>query len=311
MEITMNILHMKYAVEVAKVGSLSKAAQNLIIAQPNLSRSIKELENEIGIEIFERSSRGMLLTPEGEEFIGYAKEILKQIEQVEQIYKTGAVKKEKFSISVPRACYISEAFAEFSKKITGENIEIFYKETNSKRTISNILNSDYNLGIIRYAENFDKHFKTMLEEKDLTYEMIAEFTYQLIMSKDSPLAKKETITFDDLEDYIRIAHADPYVPSLSMAKVVREELPDNVKRCIYIFERASQFELLSKNNQTFMWVSPAPEDILEKYNLVQRKCESNKKIYRDILIYKKGYKLTELDLNFITELCDSRRRNIK
>lgn len=307
----MNILHMKYAVEVAKVGSLSKAAQNLIIAQPNLSRSIKELENEIGIEIFERSSRGMLLTPEGEEFIGYAKEILKQIEQVEQIYKTGAVKKEKFSISVPRACYISEAFAEFSKKITGENIEIFYKETNSKRTISNILNSDYNLGIIRYAENFDKHFKTMLEEKDLTYEMIAEFTYQLIMSKDSPLAKKETITFDDLEDYIRIAHADPYVPSLSMAKVVREELPDNVKRCIYIFERASQFELLSKNNQTFMWVSPAPEDILEKYNLVQRKCESNKKIYRDILIYKKGYKLTELDLNFITELCDSRRRNIK
>ena len=123
--------------------------------------------------------------------------------------------------------------------------------------------------------------------------------------------EKEKITFDDLEGYIRIAHADPYVPSLSMAKVVREELPDNVKRCIYIFERASQFDLLSKNNQTFMWVSPAPEDVLEKYNLVQRKCESNTKIYKDILIYKNGYKLTELDKKFITELCLSRRRNLK
>ena len=152
----MNILHMKYAVEVARVGSLSQAAQNLILAQPNLSRSIKELEAEIGIKIFERSTKGMLLTPEGEEFIGYAKEILNHIDHIDRIYKTGIAKKQKFSISVPRACYISEAFAEFTKSISDEHSEIFYMETNSQRTISNILNSDYKLGIIRYAENYDK-----------------------------------------------------------------------------------------------------------------------------------------------------------
>lgn len=307
----MNILHMKYAVEVARVGSLSKAAENLILAQPNLSRAIKSLEAETGIKIFERTTKGMTLTPDGEEFIGYAEEILNHINQVDMIYKTGGAKRQKFSISVPRACYISEAFAEFSKSIPDRAVDIFYKETNSQRTISNILNSDYKLGIIRYAENHDRQFKTMLEEKELQYEMIAEFSYCLIMSRESPLAEKEHITFDDLADYIRIAHADPYVPSLSMAKVVREELPDNVKRCIYIFERASQFELLSKNNQTFMWVSPAPKDILDKYGLVQRKCESNTKIYKDILIYKKGYKFTELDKKFVTELCLSRRRNIR
>ena len=76
----MNMLHIKYAVEVARVGSLNKAAQNLIIAQPNLSRSIKELEGDLGIKIFDRSSKGMVLTSEGEEFISYAKEILKQID---------------------------------------------------------------------------------------------------------------------------------------------------------------------------------------------------------------------------------------
>ncbi len=307
----MNILHMKYAVEVARVGSLNKAAESLILAQPNLSRSIKELEAELGIQIFKRSPKGMTLTVEGEEFIGYAREILDHIEQVDMIYKTGAAKKQRFSISVPRACYISEAFAEFSKTIPDANVEIFYKETNSQRTISNILNSGYKLGIIRYAENYDKYFKAMLEEKNLSCEMIAEFSYQLIMSRNNPLAEKENITFEDLADYIRVAHADPYVPTLSMAKVVKEELPENTKRCIYIFERASQFDLLSKNTNTFMWVSPTPCEVLEKYNLVQRKCESNTKIYKDILIYKKGYKLSELDKSFITELCKSRRRNLQ
>ncbi len=87
---------MKYAVEVARVGSLSQVAQNLILAQPNLSRSIKELEAEIGIKIFERTTKGMLLTPEGEEFIGYAKEIINHINQVDMIYKTGAAKNRNF-----------------------------------------------------------------------------------------------------------------------------------------------------------------------------------------------------------------------
>ena len=306
----MNILHMKYAVEVARVGSLNKAAEKLILAQPNLSRSIKELEGELGIQIFKRSPKGMSLTPEGEEFIGYAKGILEHIEQVDSIYRTGASKKQRFSISVPRACYISEAFTEFSKSIPDENIEIFYKETNSQRTITNILNSGYKLGSIRYAEDYDKHFKAMLEEKNLTYETIARFSYQLIMSRNNPLAEKEEITFDDLSGYIRIAHADPYVPSLSMAKVAREELPENSNRNIYIFERASQFDLLSKNTDTYMWVSPTPCEILDKYNLVQRKCKSNTRIYKDILLYKNGYKLSKLDKSFITELCLSRRRNI-
>lgn len=306
----MNILHMKYAVEVAKVGSLNKAAETLLIAQPNISRSIKELEADLGITIFDRSSKGMFLTPEGENFIGYAKNILKQIEQVEDIYKNGAVKKQKFSISVPRACYISEAFAQFSKSLSFDPAEIFYKETNSQRTINNILNHDYKLGIIRYAENYDKYFKTMLEEKGLSYEMVTEFSYSLIMSADSPLAELNEITFDDLTDYIEIAHADPYVPSLPLSKVVKEELPDNIERRIFIFERASQFDLLSENPDTFMWVSPAPQKVLDRYNLVQRKCVDNKKVYKDVLIYKNGYKLTKMDKQFITELCESKRKHL-
>ncbi len=304
----MNILHMKYAVEVAKVGSLNKAAETLLIAAPNVSRSIKELEADIGISIFERTKKGMELTPEGEEFINYAKGILNQIDEVESFYKKGSAKKQKFSISVPRACYISEAFSQFSKSLSKEAAEIFYKETNSQRTIRNMLEHDYKLGIIRYAENYDKYFKAMLEEKGFSYEMVTEFTYSLIMSADNPLSQKETITFDDLTDFIEIAHADPYVPSMPLSKVVKEELPDNIDRRIFIFERASQFDLLSNNPATFMWVSPAPESLLKRYNLVQKKCVDNKKIYKDVLIYKNGYKLSKLDRQFITELCEAKRK---
>ncbi|MBQ8322301.1 MAG: LysR family transcriptional regulator [Clostridia bacterium] len=307
----MNILHMKYAVEVARLGSLNKAAETLLIAQPNISRSIKELEADLGISIFNRSAKGMELTPEGEEFIGYAQSILKQIDEVEKAYKQSSPKKQKFSISVPRACYISDAFAEFSKSLSDDPAEIFYKETNSQRTINNVLNRDYKLGIIRYAENYDKYFKEMLEEKGFSYEMVAEFTYVLIMSRENPLAVKNEITFDDLVPYIEIAHADPYVPSLPLAKVVKDELPDNIDRRIFIFERASQFDLLSENPNTFMWVSPASQKVLERYGLVQKKCVDNKKVYKDVLIYRDGYKLTKLDKQFITELCEARRKYLK
>ena len=157
----MNLLHMKYAVEVAETGSINKAAEKLYVGQPNLSRAIKELETSLGVSIFDRSAKGMFLTADGEVFIRYAKAILKQVDAVEGMFGKGMVSKKRFSVSVPRASYITDAFAKFSKLLDpDEDIEIFYKETNSMRVIKNILQEDYKLGIIRYAENYDKYYKS-------------------------------------------------------------------------------------------------------------------------------------------------------
>ncbi len=302
----MNILHLKYAVEIAKTGSINKAAENLLMGQPNLSRAIKELENSIGITIFDRSAKGMFVTEEGEEFLIHAKKILNQIDEVEGIYRLGVPAKQKFSISVPRACYISDAFARFSTKIKPSPAEIFYKETNSARAIKNILDNDYKLAIIRYSTKHDRYFRDMLEEKGLSYETVAEFKYVLIMSEDNPLSKKEEIHFSDLAPYVEIAHADPFVPSLPVATVKKAEIPNDADRKIFVYERASQFDLLSENKQTFMWVSPVPDKLLKCYSLVLRDCPDNEKIYKDVLIYKKDYKLTELDKLFISELENSK-----
>ena len=305
----MNVLHMKYALEVARFGSLNKAAESLLIAQPNLSRSVKELEAELGIVIFTRSAKGMVLTPEGEEFIGYASEILKQIDQVDKMYKEGAPKKQRFSISVPRASYISEAFAQFSKMISNDYTEMLYKEADSQGTIQGVLNNEFKLGIIRYGENDDKYYKLMLEEKGLAYEMVTEFSYCLVMSETSPLAEKENLRLESLQDYVEISHTD--LQGQSTSKTTKDEQSDNVSRRMFVSERASQFELLSENPNTFMWVSPLPDKILKRYGLVQKKCQDDKKIYKDMLIHREGYRLTQADKQFITALCDAKRKCIK
>lgn len=305
----MNILYLKYAAEVAKCGSISKAAEKLFVAQPNISRAIKELEGSLGITVFERNAKGMTLTPDGERLMRYAGGILTQIEEVEEVFRGGESKKLKFSISVPRASYISRAFAGFTAKLPADvPVEILYKETNALRAINNVLNSSYRLGIIRYAERHDRYFKDMLEEKGLAYELVTEFSYRLIFHREHPLAAKETVTEADLTKYLEIAHADPFVPSLPLAEVRKEELSEGGNRRVFVFERASQFDILSVNKEAYMWVSAVPEDLLARYDLVERECADHQKIYKDMLIRQSSYRLSPLDKAFITELCNARRK---
>lgn len=308
----MNLLHMKYAVEIAETNSINKAADKLYVGQSALSRAIKELEASLGVTLFERSAKGMFLTADGEIFIRHAKNVLAQIDEIEDMFSGGTISKKHFSVSVPRASYIAEAFAEFSKVIDKDmQVEILYKETNSMRAVKNILQEDYKLGIIRYAENYDKYYKTMMDEKGLDYELITEFRHVIIMSSESPLAKKEKITYGDLVDLVEISNPDPYVPSLPLAEVRKEELSEISSRRIFVFERASQFELLSENPETYMWVSPVPQKTLERFGLVQRKCDENKRVYKDVLIHRKDYSHSELDNMFIEYVIKSKREVLK
>ena len=308
----MNLLHMKYAVEIAETNSINKAADKLYVGQSALSRAIKELEASLGVTLFERSAKGMFLTADGEIFIRHAKNVLAQIDEIENMFSGGTISKKHFSVSVPRASYIAEAFAEFSKVIDKDmQAEILYKETNSMRAVKNILQEDYKLGIIRYAENYDKYYKTMMDEKGLDYELITEFRHVLIMSSESPLAKKGKITYGDLVDLVEISNPDPYVPSLPLAEVRKEELSEISSRRIFVFERASQLELLSENPETYMWVSPVPQKTLERFGLAQRKCDENKRVYKDLLIHRKDYSHSELDNMFIEYVIKSKREVLK
>ncbi|MGN1121685.1 MAG: LysR family transcriptional regulator [Eubacteriales bacterium] len=303
----MNILHLKYAVEVAKTKSISKAAENLYMGQPNLSRAIKELEESLGIVIFERTTKGITVTPDGEEFLQYAKRIIRQVDEIEELYKSARTQKQRFSACVPRASYISHAFAAFAKEIDAASpAEIFYKESNSMRAIDCVAKEEFNLGIVRYQTVFEPYFERKFDEKGLVSTTICEFPYVLLVSENSPLTKKSKIESRDLADYIEISHPDPYVPSLPLPDVRKAEFSEFVDKRIYVFERASQFALLESVPNTFMWVSPVPDELLSKYHLVFLRTESAKR-HKDVLIYRKDYKLTPLDNRFVDQVICAKR----
>ncbi len=304
----MNLLHIKYAVEVAETGSLNRAAEKLLIGQPNLSRAIKELEASLGTKIFERTSKGMRLTPDGRVFVDYAKNILKQVDTVEELFRTGAPVKRGFSVSVPRAGYVADALARFCAALPiGERSEIVYEECGAWHAIQNILQKDYELGLIRYAEAHDRKFREFLDEKGLTHTTVTEFRRVLVTRADSPLAAAEALTSDALRDGVEIAYADPFIPALSPEEALRVEVPVVSDRRVLVADRASALALLIAAPAAYIRTSPLPPTMLARLNLVQRPCADGGQLYKDVLIYRREHKLSESEQAFLDQLVQAKR----
>lgn len=307
----MNILHMKYALEVARAGSINKAAENLMVAQPNLSRSIKELETDLGITIFQRSPKGMQLTVDGEQFIRYALKIAGQIEQVEQFYKQGRKQKERFFVSVTKSGYVADAFLKFLRDVGKfEDVDVVYNETASVTAIENLLRQGHQLAIVRHSEDHEAYYEALMEEKGLGYQPINEVIHGVVFSENSPLAASEEVRLSDLQALTEIVLGDPLLSSMP-TNDARKELPgDTLGGQIKVYDRATQIALVQALPQSFMWASPYDENWLKQESLVQRRCTEYQKVYRDILVYRKDYEFTELDRLFISHLKIAAKRYV-
>ena len=300
----MNTTYLSYALEIERVGSISQAAQNLYMAQPNLSKAIRELEKELGFTIFKRTAKGVRPTEEGTEFLYHARQIMEQVGAVERISQRIGTDKLKYKISIPRGSYIVDGFTSFLSELELEKgMEVTINETNALGTISNVADRGYNLGIIRYQMLDETHYLTMLKNNHLTYETIWEFEYVLVMSKNHPLANKETITPEDLSEYTKITHGDIELPHVRRINHEAEMTPRNV---IYVYERGSQFDLLTNVPTTYMWVSPIPQKLLDKLQLVQRICRAEDNLYKDVMIFREDYHITEHDRLFQKKIYESK-----
>jgi len=296
----LNLQHLRYIVEVEKIGSITKAAAALFMGQPNLSKAIKEIENEMGIVIFKRSARGVVPTVKGAEFLEYAKAVLVQIEKMEKLYKTVSTETVSFNISIPRASYITYVFTQFLNKLDStKRLDLRLKETNSMEAINNIIECEYNLGIIRYDDLYEEYFISLLNEKKIKYRVLCEFQYMILVSKNHPLAHNDNISTDELSIYTEIVHGDNSVPYLSDSYVNNHNTDKNR---IYVCERGSQFDILTSVDNTYMWVSPLPEQILKRYDLIQIPCHDELTKIKDVFIYPQNYKFTEYDAMFLDEL---------
>lgn len=303
----MNTLYLKYALEVERAGSITQAAQNLYMAQPNLSKAMKDLENELGYAIFKRNSNGIKVTEKGDEFLYHARKMMEQLAEMEKIANREDNEDKKFKISIPRGSYIANGFTAFVSELQiTHGIEITINETNALKTISNVTDRGYNMGIIRYHKADEDFFNTCLKSNKLEQETIWEFEYVLVMSKKHPLAKKEDICVEDLQNYVKITHGDIDIPHAKHAEHEIAGWTATPRKTIYVYERGSQFDLLANVPTTYMWVSPIPNSYLEKNCLVQRACKTDNNRYKDVLIYRQDYKLGEYDKLFQKKIYESK-----
>ncbi|MDF2654472.1 MAG: hypothetical protein K0R19_946 [Bacillota bacterium] len=298
----MNISDLKYVAEIAKTGSMTQAAANLFMNQPNLSKAVISLEKELGITIFRRSSKGVSLTKEGNDFLLSTKEILEKFEMVEARYKAEEMI-HYFGISVPRASYISTAFSRFMSEIAdSKKLQINFYETNSMKTIQNISSRRHSLGIIRYAVEYERYYNKLLADLDLNGDTLLEFDYLALMSVNGPLAEKDPLLLEDFADLIELIHGDYTIPLLSSAEIRKPVHNMSNGKSIDLYDRGSQFDLLSNVWNTYMWVSPIPEEMLKRYHLVQKHVPVKDNLYRDVIIRPKAYQMTETDRKFLSHL---------
>ncbi|MEY8352940.1 LysR family transcriptional regulator [Lachnospiraceae bacterium 54-53] len=297
----MNTVLLQYAVEVEKTGSITRAAANLYMDQPNLSKAIKSLEEGLGAPIFKRTPKGVVPTARGRIFLEHARNVLVQIEEMEHLYKPDEVSGVEFSLSMPRASYLSFAFTRFISRMNREeHMNVWLRETSSADTLRDVETGEYNLGIIRYGAISERYYDRTVAAKGLLTEPVFRYSSRLLMSAAHPLAKKETIEAEDLAPYVEIIHGDgTHGAGEDYENGKRTEGPC---RRIYVFERGSQFDLLCGNPSAYMWVSPMPGEILARHHLVERQCESQAGIFRDVLVYRKGYSFTCWDKEFLKEL---------
>jgi len=300
----MNTLHLKYALEIEKTKSITQAADNLFMAQPNLSKVIKELEESLGFVIFERTSKGAIPTKQGTILLSYARNILNQVDHIESISKNLHHEIQQFNVSIPRGSYIANSVVRFVEQLDfHKGINVNVQETNSIQAIANIVEHRFNLGVIRYDVAFENYFQDYLKDKDLVYEPIWEFENLVIFSQEHPLAKKESLDISNFEDFVELVHGDTTIPYLHHKKKLNYSERD---KKIYVYERASQFEILEMIHGSYMLVSPIPETMLNRFHLVQRNYSGGSKRYKDVLIYHCDYSLSQLDRKFVDKLYESK-----
>lgn len=197
----MTLQQLRYAVAIADHKSMNKAAAELFISQPSLSNTIKDLEDEIHIEIFERSNRGIVITPKGEEFLGYARQMLDHYRLIEERYVENKASKKKFSVSMQHYTFAVEAFIQMAKAFGMDEYEFAVHETKTGEVIDNVRMNRSEIGII-YRNDFNHKFiDKLLRENGLEFIPLFDCRIYVYLSKTNPLAQKEIIDFEDLQQY--------------------------------------------------------------------------------------------------------------
>lgn len=293
----MTLQQLRYALTIADCGSMNEAAKQLFISQPSLSETMKELETEIGLDIFLRSNRGIVITPEGEEFLGYARQVTEQFGLLQSKYIDKKVK-EKFSVSTQHYTFAVKAFVETVKQIGMEQYEFAVHETTTISVIENVKNFKSEIGVLYENDFNEKVLNKMFKENGLEFvELFSCDTFVYLWSRH-PLAKQDVITMEELDEYPCLSFDQGKNNSLYLAEEMKSTY--EYKRLIKANDRATLLNLMIGLNAYTLCSGIICEDLNgDDYKAVPLK-ETEK--MRIGYIKRKGAKVSHIGELYIEEL---------
>ena len=238
----MTLQQLRYVIEVARSRSISKAAQNLFISQPSLSNALKEVEKEMGITIFSRTNKGIVITSEGSEFLGYARQVVEQAELLENRYSNTQSPQQHFSVSAQHYAFAVSAFVQLLKEYDREEYEFTLRETKTYEIIDDVKNLRSEIGILYVNEFNKKVIRKFLREGDLKFHDLFEAKPHVFISSKNPLVKQEYVTLSDLRSFPYLSFEQGDYNSFYFSEEILSTLsrPKNIR----VSDRATLFNLL-------------------------------------------------------------------
>lgn len=288
---TMNTQHLQYLIEIERTRSVSQAAENLFIGQPNLSRILHEMEANLGFKIFERTSKGVRSTERGAIFLQHAKSIIRELERIDALGPRHPVEN-RLRICIPRAAFILDLTADYLNTLpTDQNLDSVVRECHARQAIEMLENGEVEVGIIRFRSEYRDYFEEQSVSRGFGFQILSRYRYQLLLPQTHALADKQLITGQDLAGLPEIVHGDTFRKG--------PKVEEGLRRKIYTVDRLAQLRLLETIPGAYMWCAPIPDRCLARWSLVQKPSNINQTVYHDALVYQLQYDMTQIERGFV------------
>ncbi len=294
----MTLQQLKYAVEIARCGSITKATRQLFISQPSLSNAIMELENEIGINIFNRTNKGVTVSIEGVEFLGYAKQVIEQAELLESRYHNKKTVKQSFSVSTQHYAFAVSAFVNIIKEYNLDEYEFTLRETKTYEIIEDVKNLRSEIGILYLNEFNSKVINKFLRENNLIFTELFKANPHIFISSENPLANKEYVTLKELEPYPCLSFEQGEYNSFYFSEEIQSTVTH--KKSIIVSDRATLFNLLIGLNGYTISTGVISQD-LNGNNIISVPLKLEEKITVGYIIHENVYS-SKIALDYIDSL---------
>ena len=283
---TLNTQQLLYLVEIERTRSISQAASNLYMGQPNLSRVLRDMEAAVGFQIFERTRKGVHPTQMGERFLRHARNILREAEFIEHL-GPNSCEPNRFRACLPRSyrCLtLTQRYLE--ERSIGQRMDAYIRECHPRQALEMLSGGTVEISVIRYSQEYQAYFEEKAQERSLVLQRLSEERYGVVLSRDHPLAGEQQVTRENLANYPEILHRD---------RLYSEK---KEKNGIYATDRLSQLQLLRGLN-SYLWSEALPEDLLHAAGLVQKTDIPEGPVYQNALLYKPQCAISTLESGFL------------